>query len=103
MADARAAEKKGDFETAYKLYIMAASYGVPGAQDKVNEIRKRLVDSYYQIALKALHQTPTNDPAKCLALLDRALQYDPGNESVKSQRQRCSKANCTVNPGQCGK
>ncbi len=79
------AERTGDAERAFNEYRKAASLDQPGAEAKVDQMRRQLVQRYTMSARTAFAK---QDLDGAIRGWERVLSVDPGNDTARLERQR---------------
>jgi tetratricopeptide (TPR) repeat protein len=87
MKEGEAAERAGQMDRALAAYQRAVGLQHPGAQPKVEHVRKRLIDDYTRAAVQA---TARQDLQGAITQWDRVLRLDPFNETARSERRRAA-------------
>ncbi len=87
MKEGEAAERAGQMERALSAYQRAVGLQQPGAQPRVEQARKRLIDDYTRAAVQA---TARQDLQGAITQWDRVLRLDPFNETARSERRRAA-------------
>lgn len=85
MRAGEAAERGGDLDRALGEYRKAASLNEPGAEAKVEQLRKQLVQRHSLIARTAFAR---QDLDGAIRAWERVLSADPSNDTAKLERQR---------------
>ncbi|HEY1392221.1 MAG TPA: LysM peptidoglycan-binding domain-containing protein [Methylibium sp.] len=85
MSSAQAAERAGNLEKAYGEYHRAAGLDQAGAAEKAAQLSKQLANRYAQQARSALAK---QDLDGAISAWNRVLEYDPGNDTARLERQR---------------
>lgn len=85
MRAGEAAERGGDLERALGEYRKAASLNEPGAEAKVEQLRKQLVQRY---SLNARTAFARQDLDGAIRAWERVLNTDPTNDTARLERQR---------------
>ena len=85
MRAGEAAERGGDLERAFGEYRKAASLNEPGAEAKVEQLRKQLVQRHTLVARTAFAR---QDLDGAIRAWERVLSADPSNDTAKLERQR---------------
>lgn len=85
MRAGEAAQRGGDLERALGEYRKAASLNEPGAEAKVEQLRKQLVQRY---SLNARTAFARQDLDGAIRAWERVLSADPANDTAKLERQR---------------
>jgi tetratricopeptide (TPR) repeat protein len=85
MKNGEANEKAGRLDRALDDYRRAAATDHPGAQAKVDAVRKRLMDRY---TVQARTSFAKQDLAGSIRAWDNVLELDPNNEVAKLERQK---------------
>ncbi|WAC71419.1 LysM domain-containing protein [Roseateles sp. SL47] len=85
MRNGEAWERSNRLDRALDEYKRAASMDQPGAQAKVETVRKKLTDRYTLAARTAFAK---QDLAGSIKAWDNVLELDPGNEVAKLERQK---------------
>jgi len=78
-------ERSNRLDRALDEYKRAVSLEQPGAQAKVDVVRKKLIDRY---TLNARTAFAKQDLAGSIKAWDNVLELDPGNELAKLERQK---------------
>ena len=85
MQDGEKAERGGDLDRALSLYTRAATLEHPGAEAKLEQVRKQLVQRHSFVARTAFARQDLDGAVRAW---DRVLNYDPSNATAKFERQR---------------
>ena len=85
MRNGEAAERANDFERALAEYRKAANLDQPGAEAKVEQVRKQLVLRY---SLNARTAFAKQDLDGAIHAWERVLAVDPSNDTAKLELQR---------------
>jgi hypothetical protein len=85
MRAGEAAERGGDLERALGEYRKAAGLNEPGAEAKVEQLRKQLVQRY---SLNARTAFARQDLDGAIRAWERVLNTDPTNDTARLERQR---------------
>ena len=85
MRKGEAFEKAGNLEAARAEYVIAISNGYPGAAEKAELMRNKLVSRYSSAARVAFAK---QDLDNCIANWDRVLILESGNSTAKFERER---------------
>ncbi|SEL36343.1 Tetratricopeptide repeat-containing protein [Roseateles sp. YR242] len=85
MRNAESWERSNRLDRALDEYKRAASLEQPGAQAKVDAVRKKLIDRYTLAARTAFAK---QDLAGSIKAWDNVLELDPNNELAKLERQK---------------
>ncbi len=85
MKNGEANEKAGRLDRALDDYRRAAAAEHPGAQAKVDAVRKRMID---RNTVQARTAFAKQDLAGSIRAWDNVLELDPNNELAKLERQK---------------
>jgi tetratricopeptide (TPR) repeat protein len=85
MRNAAALERAGSLDRAMEEYKRAATLDEPGANAKIEDVRKRLVEKHTLAARTAFVK---QDLAGSIRAWDHVLELDPANETAKLERQK---------------
>lgn len=88
MRKGEAFEKAGNLEAARAEYLIAFSNGYPGAAEKAEQVRSKLVSRHGGAARAACAK---QDLDNCIANWDRVLIIEPNNATAKFERERARK------------
>lgn len=85
MQDGERAERSGDLDRALTQFTRAATLEHPGAEAKVEQVRKQLVQRHSFTARTAFARQDLDGAVRAW---DRVLNVDPNNATAKFERQR---------------